>query len=381
MITEVDIKNYKIHKDTWLDLSRLNVFTGMNSSGKSSVIQSLLLLRQNYINGDLSAGLELNGDLCNIGMIDDAICQYSETDEITFAIKDDAGMSCAWTFGRRDNSVNRDMIPLTSAKLNAGHLETCSLFSNKFQYIGASRWEPRETYPLNTNAVEIKKQLSIKQGMCELVVHYLYHYGKEKQFQINPVLRYPTTGSLDLLEQVSAWEGAISTGVNVLPQVVGKAFALKFSYNRPGDFVTSKEYSATNAGFGLSSALPIIAALLTAEKGSLVLIENPEIHLHPQGQSELAKLIALAAQSGVQVIVETHSDHIINGILVATKMHEEQGVGIDKDFVRLLYFKKNEETQLAENERIRIVGDGKIDKQPEGFCRQTEKDLAYLLGF
>ena len=53
--------------------------------------------------------------------------------------------------------------------------------------------------------------------------------------------------------------------------------------------------------------------------GELIVIENPETHLHPKGQANLAKLIALVAEQGVQIIIETHSDHIINGLRVATK--------------------------------------------------------------
>lgn len=382
MITSIQIENFKIHKSTSLQLSLLNVLTGMNSSGKSSVIQALLLLRQNYLKGDLFDGLQLNGDLCNIGLIDDAICQYSDNDNIHFAFTESNGVLYDWVFQRENNSSNKDMFSLGGQSLGEFPLDNISLFSKNFQYISASRWEPKESYPLNTNAVELKNQISLERGMCELVVHYLYHYGKEKQLQINPELKYPGVDSLDLLDQVSAWESAISTGVNVLPQMVGKAFVLKYSYNRNGDFVSSNEYNATNVGFGLSYALPIIVALLTAKKGSLLLIENPEIHLHPQGQAELARLIALASQSGIQIMVETHSDHIINGILVATKMFENQEKrGIDKEHVKLYYFQKDENTQIATYENIRIVGDGKIDLQPDGFFTQTEKDLKYLLGF
>ena len=122
-------------------------------------------------------------------------------------------------------------------------------------------------------------------------------------------------------------------------------------------------------------------ALLTASANSLIIIENPEIHLHPHGQSELAKLIARTAQMGAQIIIETHSDHIINGILVATKQFENGEKGVDRNKVQLLNCKKDDVTQTAEVTPINIIGDGKIDVQPEGFFDQTEKDLSYLLGF
>ncbi|WDZ73574.1 AAA family ATPase [Vibrio harveyi] len=61
-------------------------------------------------------------------------------------------------------------------------------------------------------------------------------------------------------------------------------------------------------------------ALLYTRKGGLVIIENPEYHLHPKGQSYLGRLIALTAEAGVQVIVETHSDHLINGMRLMPRL-------------------------------------------------------------
>jgi len=379
MLKKLKINNFKIHRSTEINLGCLNVLTGENSSGKSSVIQALLLMRQTYLKGGLAEGLMLNGEMCNIGLIDDAICQSADEDVVGITLANEEDV-CEWCFKKPDNSISKDFIPVDKAP-GRDVYKSWSLFTNRFQYIGASRWEPKESYPLDTNAVEIKNQISLEHGMCELVVHFLYYFVKEKKFQVNPSRMYEGTRSLDLLDQVSAWEGAISSGVNVIPQIVGKAFVLKYSYNKPGDFVSSKEYSATNVGYGLSCALPVIVALLTADKDSLIVIENPEAHLHPGGQAKLAELIALVAQSGTQIIIETHSDHIINGILVATKQYEESGRGIDKNNVEMYYFRKDEETQESAYEHINIVGDGKIDIQPDGFFNQAEKDMSYLLGF
>lgn len=379
MITNFYIENFKIHKSTNLNLKNLNVLTGQNSSGKSSIIQMLLLLRQSYLKGELANGLQLQGDLCNVGLVSDAVCKYADEDIVKTGFVED-NMRFNWGFSQKSNSIFQDMIPADENNVAVGDAIPV-LFSSDFQYISASRWCPHESYPLNTSAVEIKKQISSELGLCDLVPHYLYYYGKEKKLIINKELKHDGTDSLDLIDQVSAWENIISKGVNVIPQREGKAFVLKYSFNKPNDFVSSDEFNATNVGYGLSYALPIIVALLTASANSLIIIENPEIHLHPHGQSELAKLIARTAQTGVQIIVETHSDHIINGILVATKQFENEGKGVDRNRVQLFNCKKNDDVQTAEVTPINIIGDGKIDVQPEGFFDQTEKDLSYLLGF
>lgn len=380
MIEAIKIHNFKIHKNLELELRNLNLLVGMNSSGKSSVIQSLLLLLQNHKSGQLKSGLGLNGTLCNIGFISDALCQYADEkageEYIEFSVTNDGRAFC-WKFAPKNRNLEVDYIPLVSATV-----EDSDFTSGNVQYISAARLSPQESYPFRTNEVSNLKQISLDQGKCELVVHFLYHYGKEKNFRINPALSYSPTISLDLIDQVSAWEGVISANVNVVPQPEGKSFSLKYSYNKPGDIVPSQAFSATNVGFGLSYALPIIVAVLTAQPGDLIIIENPEAHLHPAGQAEIIRLISMAAQTGVQFIIETHSDHIINGLLIATKKYEETGKdGLDKALTKVYSFYKNQDTQTSDFDPVNIIGDGKIDYQPDGFVDQTTKDLSYLLGF
>ena len=88
MIKSLSIENFKIHKSTNLNLRNLNVLTGQNSSGKSSIIQILLLLRQSYLKSELKDGLQLQGDLCNIGLITDALCKYADENSIKIRLVD-----------------------------------------------------------------------------------------------------------------------------------------------------------------------------------------------------------------------------------------------------------------------------------------------------
>ena len=74
-----------------------------------------------------------------------------------------------------------------------------------------------------------------------------------------------------------------------------------------------------HTGFGLTQVLPIMVAALSANKDDLLLIENPEVHLHPAGQAAIGEFLAEVASAGVQVVIETHSDHVLNGIRRAVK--------------------------------------------------------------
>ena len=97
MITALRIKNFKAHKDSVLTLSNLTLLCGQNGVGKSSVLQSLLLLRQTHQKKRLSNGLDLNSPLCYIGKAKDALYQYADDEHITFVLQNESG-EFSWTF-------------------------------------------------------------------------------------------------------------------------------------------------------------------------------------------------------------------------------------------------------------------------------------------
>ena len=146
--------------------------------------------------------------------------------------------------------------------------------------------------------------------------------------------------------------------------------SLQYSYG------LSNPYRATNVGFGITYTLPIVVAVLSSVPGTLILIENPEAHLHPKGQAKIGELLALAASSGVQVVIETHSDHLLNGIRRA--VHDSK---LDPKDVQLHYFYREEENVQSVTQVLspHMDADGRIDKWPEGFFDQAEKDLLELL--
>lgn len=130
-----------------------------------------------------------------------------------------------------------------------------------------------------------------------------------------------------------------------------------------------------NVGFGLSYALPIIVALFlgTIEPNTIVLIENPEAHLHPKGQTELAKLIALSVEAGAQVIVETHSDHLFDGLRVYAKNNKGFAKRISTYWFELDLHKNS----LVES--VVIDDNGRLDKWPQGMFDQFEINASELL--
>ena len=118
--------------------------------------------------------------------------------------------------------------------------------------------------------------------------------------------------------------------------------------------------------------LPVIVALLSAKKGGLVLLENPEAHLHPKGQTRLGELVALTTAAGAQVFVETHSDHFMDGIRLAVRDKI-----VTPKSVAFHYFAQDGNASKVNSPQI--DEDGRLSEWPSGFFDQHEENLSRLL--
>lgn len=373
MITKLKITDFKAHHDTTLSIGALTLLSGINSSGKTSVLQTLLLLRQSFKKGRLSTGLDLNAPLCDIGKGIDALYRSSQNEIIAF-ILETKNESFKFEYNAKNRYADTFIPSTKTLKINKG-LKQLSLFTNKFQYISSSRWANLNQYPLDTYAVEIEKQLSLEYGQGELVAHFLEYYGENRHFDIkSDLILHSSTTSRKLLDQTIAWEREISPRLTISPIKKEDKISIEYGYKGEGDNSPLTKLQSKNVGYGISYSLSIIVALLSAEPGSLLLIENPEAHLHPRGQSKLSELIALTAQSGVQVIIETHSDHIFNGLRKAIASKK-----IEKDNVKVHYFELDEKN-VSVNAEIKISEKGQILSYKKGFFDQFDDDLDELLG-
>ena len=167
--------------------------------------------------------------------------------------------------------------------------------------------------------------------------------------------------------------GEVSPGTRLKIDAKPDVDLMSFQYYY-GD---SKPYRATNVGFGISYTLPIVVAVLASKPGTIILIENPEAHLHPKGQVKMGELLALAASGGVQIVIETHSDHILNGIRLAV-----HGGKLDPKDVQLHYFqrKQNQDGQaVTDVVSPKIDRNGRIDRWPDGFFDEWDNSLEILL--
>ncbi len=368
MISHLKLNNFKCFESQELPLQNLTLLAGMNGMGKSSVIQSLLLLRQSHDQSLLAeAGVTLNGALVRIGTAQDALFAGAAEEEIGIALDFADGGKAAWRF---DAGASNDMLDLIEAEAGDQVFEQ-ALFTSDFQYVQAERLGPRTTFGVSDDQVRRRHQLGAK---GEFTAHFLEVHGREPIGV--PALAHPEASSEALADQVEAWTATISPGTRIHTQAIDQIDLVHLRYSFVTDRAVSNEFRATNVGFGLTYTLPILVAVLAAKPGSLILIENPEAHLHPQGQMGLGMLFARAAAGGVQILVETHSDHLLNGMRLA--VHEGSAA---PDKIKLYFFERTAVDDVAQAAvtAIAIDENGRLDRWPDGFFDQWDKAASALL--
>lgn len=376
MIRSLRLLNFKPFENQLLEFKPLTLLSGLNSTGKSSVLQALLLLRQSYQQGLLpDIGLALNGDLVSIGTAQDALFEGAgKKDLMGFELIWEDGKKGLWRF-----NYDQQLEVLNLASLKAEpEIYNLSLFSNNFHYLQAERLGPRAFFDMSDFQV---RQLGQLGNRGEYTAHFL-SINRRKVIP-NSYLSHPNVNfkeqqgqeeekSLDLIDQVQAWMREVSPGTRLKIDSKTDVDLVSFQYSY-GD---SNPYRATNVGFGITYTLPIIVAALASPPGTLIMIENPEAHLHPKGQAKMGELLALAASSGVQVVIETHSDHVLNGIRLA--VHSGK---IAPKNVQLHYFQRQEKEGQAFTKVVspHIDRNGRIDQWPDGFFDEWDKSLEVLL--
>ena len=374
MITNLNIHNFKLHKQTQLDIKGLTILTGMNGMGKSTIIQALTLLRQSFLMNDLDIGLNLKGDLCDAGISGELACQSSDEHSLKIKLKFSQQDDLAYVFNYPDNIMDT-LLPGTEGNITDKNvLSKYSLFNEYFQYLSAFRFGPQKSYNRDTSLVVSKKQISKIMGQCEYAVHFLEQY---RNMDI-PIKELAITDENDitpdfrLVIQVERWLRMISPNIKINIEQSGEDFKLKYKFNREENTIT-EDITALNTGFGVTYVLPILIAILSAGKDSIILIENPEAHIHPKGQAILMELMAKAVANGIQIILESHSDHIINGSLVAVNNRL-----ITPEQLSIYYFNREEHQHVAVSYPLEISKNGHIKRPPKGFFDQIDIDLKTL---
>ncbi len=376
MINRVRLQNFKASREVDLRLGSLTLLAGLNSSGKSSILQAIAVLRQSHgLAADYNS-LLLSGDLVHLGHGRDVLSESaeSENDTILFEFQED-GKQYRWICASVPDASELTFVEIPDSLPDFVN-------SPNFQFLQADRIVPSTLYP---QAPQQARAVGFLGRRGEYTADYLA-VNVDKSLTDKRAVRLESSVSSEilglvspttkLLDQVAAWLQHLSPGVRLSAHRVKGTDEVQLQFNYVGHArgPRSNQYRPTNVGFGLTYCLPILVACLAAPPGALLLLENPEAHLHPQGQVALGELLAIAAADGVQIIVESHSDHVLNGIRLAVKKRFLAG-----ENVALHLFTRPVETGESFIQSPAMLDDGKLTNWPQGFFDQWAKSLDALL--
>ena len=390
MLRKLRIKNFKSWQDTGeITIAPITMFFGGNSSGKTSLLQFLLMLKQTAEARNYS-GQVLNFDgIVNLGNFNDVVFEHDNKNAIDFLISASqrrfSRYSCEQISAsiveerknlviksfqvklpeqdkKREDLIHNEMRKLLKTESEkdkvlrsmrwAGLISDLTMF---IDYIGPLRNFPERHYQWKNNfpsevgrrgefTVQTIIASNLKNGDLEKeIASALKKMGLIESFKVKPISK-----NRDDYYEVRVKKTKTSTEVS-LPDVV----------------------------FGVSQILPIVTSLFQSTEGTTLILEQPEIHLHPKAQLELADIIIDAvSKRKIQVIIESHSEHFLTRI--QTRIADAT---ISKDFAKL-YFCKNE-TGASSLEELKINESGDIENWPENFFgdmlgEATNRVISYL---
>ncbi len=375
MISQINLQLFKCFEKLKLPLSPLTLLTGANASGKSTVLQSLVLLHQTMRDNEWSYHLMLNSSAIQLGTLLDIVDKVNgrfsfsigvESDEITHQWRfegEKSDMSVALADIWISNQTNNDFPPIVKHLMSPMNPSKLGHALVDLTYLTAERIGPRETYPLTDS--QRMQVVGPKGEYAASILHQMRDEPISNRLRIKDVV---PTG----LKQVEARMQTFfpGCGLSVVPIPQTNAVTLGILTSPDTDY-----HRPVNVGFGLTQILPIVVAALFAKPGGLLLIENPEVHLHPAGQAKMGHFLAEVANSGVQVILETHSDHILNGVRRAVKNKV-----IPADDVALHFFRpRTPGAEQVVSPRMDALGN--IDEWPAGFFDQFDQDSNFFAGW
>ena len=314
MIKKLAITGFKSFDQVESNLKNFTLLAGQNSVGKTTVLQAIFTLLQEGKN-------PFRGSYMNIGTLAEVQNAITKSQKVQLVMEYEQ-MGLLQAYGK---------------VIDKSGMRSSGIWNDKMKviYCSADRIGVRDTYEkyIGDNIIIGKN--------CEYAFHYLSAHEED---ELDPKIDfiYDESTKLTFSGQVDYW----------LDRIMGYR-------------IKAREIDKTE----------FIIAALACKEGDLLVVENPEIHLHPSGQAELVKFFAFLAQCGLQIIVETHSDHIYNGIRKSIRLDE-----IDNENVAIFFFKQDERgcsipVEVPVNEKGKALAD------PEGMFDQIGKDLDTILGW
>ncbi|MEP0961023.1 MAG: DUF3696 domain-containing protein [Roseobacter sp.] len=356
-VNAISMQGFKCFDNLRLELGQLTLVTGFNGGGKSTALQPLLLCSQAIRLGKLDK-LPLNGLLVRLGTAGDISSKQSDRQMLLQVDGNDGKFAVQPRLSAGDR-----ILPLSNAP-ESHRSEKLERALKNLSFLGAVRIGPEDAFPL-PESVEVR-DVGHDGSFAP------YWFDRLADDEIDPRRLFPDTEASTFRKQLDSWLASLfpNASANVQNVLATSQMNLQFRLSELGSW-----QRPSNIGYGLTYAFPILVALLAASPKQVIVIDSPEAHLHPSAQSQMGRILAAFANAGVQIIVETHSDHLLNGVRLALRDGH-----IRPDDLRIHFFngangKKHGVTTPG------IGAGGEIYEWPEGFFDQSEKDLSKLAGW
>jgi predicted ATPase len=346
MITSLSLTNFKCYAEkTTFPLSNINLLTGINGKGKSSVLQALLLMKQSIERNPYTTQLFLSGDWVDLHSFQEMKNKYINETEVViellldeknrsiYIVSENSEKNGKADIQRRELIENSKAIDYSISPLS----KNLSLFKN-IHYVSAGRLNAENSYK--------EKELKPTGG---LALKELTH-NQELTLEVNRTLQ-------------AVFEEEIQIKVLDLNDPIVVRFV-----------IDGTEFLPSTVGFGYSYMLPIIISGLIAKENEILIIENPEAHLHPKAQSRLMKFLAKVAKKGVQIFIESHSDHILNALRICVKKEI-----LEAKEVNVFFFANDKNSKSPKIFMPQIDKNGGISDWQEGFFDEWENSLMELV--
>lgn len=355
MLNNLIIEGLKSIDKINLNLSNLTLLSGTNSAGKSTVIQAILLAIHNITNKLTSP---LNGHLVSMGDFREsrnfrtnAKKILIEIDSLKLKFIENEKFDCKC----KKISSNKNIEKLLN--YHNGHIH----------YLSADRIGSQDLYDKNFDRYD-------KIGIFgEFAMDYFENY-KDSEIEIYLINNDKDNIGISLESQVNYWFRHILSSELYTEKIKGtNKIKTEFAYTNQK--LEPKRVRPKNIGSGLSYIISILIVCLASKKDDVIIIENPEIHLHPKAQSKLTEFFTFIANAGIQLIIETHSDHIFNGIRVSVNKKI-----ISTDKISINFFDLDKESLLTKHTEIKLNEYGGVVKHIDGLFDQFDNDLDKLLG-
>lgn len=369
MITKLKIQNFKcFSEEKEIRFSKFNVLYGKNGRGKSTIIQSLLLLSQNIKKKDTLASLSLKGNIIDLGSYSDVTNRYVDEELIRFSV-----------------STNIDeVLKLSFGKSNVGPTLLCleDLWCGERQLIASVGTEGEDSQNTkNSEAMSGIKSLDFFRQLRYVSANRRGPTNYEERQDDFFCDEIGVNGER-LINAFSKQDDEFKENFQEALSFILSGATIKVKDNTESNielFLDSADetsgFKPSNVGFGYSFILPVIFQILVAESGSTIIVENPEAHLYPGAQSRLVEwMILMSNQNNLQIILETHSDHIINGLRIAVKKGN-----LNRKDVSIQFLDRGKIENSPEIQIICIDENGTLSDNPTDFMDEWTRQMLDLL--